>query len=41
MIFKSKPLKIMSFPLAGNKASVLNQLCTYYIPIYSVELENA
>jgi hypothetical protein len=26
--------------LAGNKASVLDQLCTYYVPVYTVVCRN-
>jgi hypothetical protein len=36
----SKSLKILRFYLAGNKASVLEQLCTYYISIYYVVHRN-
>jgi hypothetical protein len=40
MISRSKSLKSPRFSLAGNKASVLEQLCSYYLPIYSVVCRN-
>jgi hypothetical protein len=40
MISRSKSLKSPRFSLPGNKASVLDQLCTYDIPIYSVVCRN-
>jgi hypothetical protein len=39
-IFRSKSLKSLMFSLACNKASVLDQLCTYYFSIYSVVCRN-
>jgi hypothetical protein len=32
----SKSLKSPRFSLAGNKASVLDQYCTNYLPVYSI-----
>jgi hypothetical protein len=40
MIFKSVFLRSLRFSVAGKKASVLDQLCTYYFPIYSVVCRN-
>jgi hypothetical protein len=39
-VFRSKSLKRPRFSLAGNKASVLDQLCTYYISVYYVVCRN-
>jgi hypothetical protein len=36
----SKYLKILRFSLVGNKESVLEQLCTYFLPIHSVVYRN-
>jgi hypothetical protein len=35
-ISRSKSLKCPRFSLAGNKANVLDRLCTYYFPVYSI-----
>jgi hypothetical protein len=39
-ISKSKSLLNPRFSLAGNKASVLDQLCTYYLDVYSIVCRN-
>jgi hypothetical protein len=36
----SKSLKSLRFSLVSNKASVLDQLCTYNIPFYFVVCRN-
>jgi hypothetical protein len=39
-ISRNKSLKNLRFSLAGNKASVHEQLCTYYPPVYSIVRKN-